>query len=189
MQQELQWQPIHGYEGYYKVSDTGIVRSIDRKINLQNGKSRKIKGRTIASKKNNDGYLFVSVSRDGESITKYIHRAVAEAFLPNPKNLPEVNHLNGDKCNNCIVNLAWVTHRQNVQHCYDTGLCKNKGGNHVFAVGVIDNMLGKEFSTIKDWCAARGINYSTGRNLLTGHNASKSIDLSAIVKQSKSKNK
>jgi hypothetical protein len=187
MQQDVQWRPLHGYEGFYEVSDSGSVRSIDRTIDLPDNKRRKIKGRTLAIKKNRDGYQFVSVSRNGKQETMYVHRAVAKTYLPNPDDLPQVNHLDGNKLNNNVRNLAWVTHPQNVQHCYDTGLCKNKGGNHTFAVGVIDNSLGQEFSTIKEWCEARGISYSTGRNLLSGYNGSKTIDLSAIVKQLKRK--
>lgn len=185
MVQDVLWEPVQGYDGMYEVSNTGMVRSIYREIKLPNGICRTLQGRTIAIKTNNDGYLFVSLSRNGEQETKYIHRAVAEAYIPNPDKLPQVNHLDGNKRNNNVDNLAWVTHQQNVKHCYDTGLCNNKGGNHTFAVGVIDNTLEREFATIKEWCEARGINYSTGRNLLSGHNKSKTIDLSAIVRQPK----
>lgn len=187
MVQNVLWRSVHGYEGLYEVSNTGMMRSITRTIKLPNGVPRTLQGKILAIKLNNDGYPFASLSKDGRAATVYIHRAVATAFIENPDDLPQVNHLDGNKRNNNVSNLAWVTHQQNVKHCYDTGLCKNKGGNHTFAVGVVDNSIGQEFSTIKEWCAARGINYSTGRNLLAGHNTSKTIDLSAIIKQLKVK--
>lgn len=177
--------PVNGYIGYYAVTDQGDVYSIHRTIKLSTGHSRHVLGRRLSPQKNSDGYFTVTLSKNDVTSKKYIHRLVAEAFIENPDNLPEVNHLDGNKQNNNASNLAWVTHQQNVQHCYDIGLCKNKGGGHAFAVGVIDNTIGKEFATIKDWCTARGISYSTGRNLLSGHNTSKIIDLSAIVKQPK----
>ncbi len=177
--------PISGYEGYYAVTDEGIVYSIQRKIEFGSGRTRQVIGKTLSQQKNSDGYFTVTLSKNDVRSKKYVHRLVAEAFIENPGNLPEVNHLDGNKQNNNAHNLAWVTHQQNMQHCYDTGLCKNKGCDHTFAVGVIDNTIGKEFATIKEWCTARGISYSTGRNLLSGHNTSKIIDLSAIVKQPK----
>ena len=181
----MPWIPILGYEGYYSVSHDGTVRSLDRVLTLPNGNTRQVKGKVLSNKINNDGYCFVTLSKDGVSRTKYIHILVAQAFIPNPDGLPEVNHLDGDKTHNTPDNLEWCTHQQNVQHCFDTGLCKNKGGNHYFAVGVIDNSIGQEFATIKEWCAYRGFNYNTGRNVLSGGNKSKVIDLSKIVLQKK----
>jgi hypothetical protein len=184
---EETWMPVIGYQNLYEVASTGEVRSVDREIVLLDGKKRKIMGKMLAAKENGDGYLFVTLSRDGKKSTKYLHRAVAEAYMPNPDNLPEINHLSGNKLENSVDNLEWCTHQQNIQHCYDTGLCKNKGADHVFAVGVIDNILGMEFGCIKDWCEARDIKYSTGRNLLNGKGKSKTIDLTAIFKIQKGK--
>ena len=183
--QEQVWKPVFQYEGYYEVSDHGNVRGVDRAIQLPDEKIRKVKGRLIAPKRNADGYLFVSLSRNGVTNTRYIHRMVAVAFIPNPWQLPEANHLDGDKTNNVPANLQWVTHQDNVIHAYAYGLNRNMGGSHKMAVGVIDNILGREFETVKDWCAARGINYNTGRNLLNGLNKSKTIDLTGVVKISK----
>ena len=177
--------PVFQYEGYYEVSDHGNVRGVDRAVPLPDGKIRKVKGRIIAPKRNADRYLFVSLSKDKVVKTWYVHRLVAAAFIPNPWQLPEVNHLDGDKTNNVPANLMWVTHQQNVIHAYAIGLSHNIGGTHKQAVGVIDNILGRTFETVKDWCAARGINYNTGRNLLNGLNKSKTIDLTGVVKISK----
>jgi hypothetical protein len=179
------WKPIDGYLGFYEVSDRGMVRSVNRAVSVLNGKTRKITGRTIAPKRHSQGYRFVALSKGGAINNRYIHRLVAAAFISNPMRLPLVNHLSGDKTDNRVANLQWVTHAENVQHAYDNGLNCNKGAAHHFAAGVIDNVLGKRFSTVKDWCAARGIPYSTGRNLLNGSNKSKTIDLSGVVKNIK----
>ena len=176
------WKPIHGYQGFYDVSDHGRVRSVDRVLNLRAGKTRKIKGKVLKPKCTRDGYIFVSLSKDGICKTAYIHRLVAEAFLPNPEGYPEVNHISGCKDCNSVTDLEWVTHQQNVQHAYDSGLTNNMGGNHRLAAGVVDNQLGQSFDTIQDWCQARGIAYSTGRNLLNNQGKSRRIDLSSIVK-------
>ena len=181
------WKPIVGYEGYYEVNNNGEVRSLKREITLPNGNKRTIPARILKPKKNGIGYLFYTLSKGGIPKTVYVHRAVADAFLINPENKLEVNHCNGIKTDNTVENLEWVTHAENVRHCYDTGLCNNKGGNHFRAISIIDNFLGKVFDTIKEWCDARGINYATGRNILGGRQKSKKIDLSAIFKQEKKK--
>ncbi len=180
--------PVLGYEGYYSVSSTGIVFSLDRIICLPNGNKRQVKGRALSCKNSSDGYSFVSLSKDGESRTKYIHILVAQAFIPNPDGLPEINHKSGIKSDNTVDNLEWCTRQQNVRHCFDTGLCKNKGGNHYFAVAVTDNTLGQSFETILDWAVAREIPYSTARNILSGNNKTRVIDLSAIVLTKKARN-
>lgn len=182
---KYEWRPIIGYDGFYEVSDTGMVRSVDRYINLSDRRKRRIKGKVLKHKRNADNYLFVSLSKDGVARTCYVHRLVATAFIPNPGDLPEVNHRSGQKEDNSIGNLAWVTHKQNVQHAYDNRLTSNMGASHSFAVGVIDNELGMTFDTIREWCNARGIKYSTGRNLMNGSNKSKTIDLSGVVKITK----
>jgi len=144
-----------------------------------------IRARLLKIRTNNDGYLEVRLNKDGKSHTRFVHRLVAQAFLPNPENLPEVNHISGVKSDVTPSNLEWATHAQNVQHSYNTGLNSNQKGGHSFAVGVIDNQIGKEFTNIKDWCAARGIPYSTGRNILSGCNNSKKIDCTLIIRINK----
>lgn len=179
--------PVAGYEGIYEVSDTGLVRSLDRAISLPDGIRRRIKGKQLSAKRSRDGYLFVSLSKDGLVKTYYIHRLVATAYIPNPNELLEVNHLDGVKTNNVVTNLDWCTHSDNVRHAYTTGLNSNNGSNHAFAAEVIDNELGQTFGTVQEWCAARGIKYSTGRNLLNGQK-SRRIDLNGVIKVSKTRN-
>lgn len=68
--------------------------------------------------KDGKGYLFVSLSKDGKRYLKKVHRLVAQAFIPNPFRKPQINHKNGDKTNNGIDNLEWVTNAENMLHAY-----------------------------------------------------------------------
>lgn len=67
------------------------------------------------------GYYIVSLSKDNKQTNKYIHRLIAEAFLPNENNLPVINHINGDKTDNGLENLEWCTKRRNIEHAIETG--------------------------------------------------------------------
>ena len=109
------WKPIRDYEGLYEVSNLGNVRSLKR--NTTNGKVLKQGGRP-------NGYLIVTLCKNNKHKTRTIHRLVAEAFIANPNSLPEVNHNDGNKKNNCIDNLEWVTKEENTQHAINTGLRK-----------------------------------------------------------------
>jgi len=172
------WKSANEYEGY-EVSDTGIVRGIDRFIPLPDGRKRFIPGRIITPRINNYGYVQVRLSKLGESKTFLVHRLVAMAFIENPENLPQVNHLSGNKLDNSVENLCWTDASGNALHAYQTGLNTNCGCTHRLAVAVIDTVTGEIYCTEKDFCDRYGINYSTGRNALNGYQSfPKHIDLS-----------
>lgn len=104
------WKDIKGYEGKYQVSNLGNVKSLERfdKYN------RYVKEKILIPRKHTGGYLRVGLSRKDF----YIHRLVAEAFIPNLKNKKYINHIDGDKTNNNINNLEWCTANENMQHAY-----------------------------------------------------------------------
>ena len=112
------WKDVAGYEGYYQVSNMGKVRSVDRKVRHSGTFTRIAYGKTLRQKTSSTGgYCTVGLRRDGhDPEQKKVHRLVAIAFIPNPDNLPEVNHIDEDKTNNCVANLEWVTHKQNENH-------------------------------------------------------------------------
>ena len=102
------WRPVVGYEGLYEVSDFGDVRSLNY---LHTGKTRVLK--LIKEKK---GYLLVNLYKEGKMKMYKAHRLVAQAFIDNPDNLPEVNHIDEDKTNNRVSNLEWCNHIYNSNH-------------------------------------------------------------------------
>lgn len=124
--QDEYWVQIAGYEGLYEVSNCGRVKSLDRVIfnsGTPNGLYT-VKGRILTQRINNkrNGYCELSLHKDGKEKRYKVHRLVAEAFLPNPDNLPEVNHIDGNKENNNVKNLEWCTSKQNKEHGWNTGL-------------------------------------------------------------------
>ena len=81
--------------------------------------------RYLKPQKNKNGYLKVRVNIEGKKMSFSIHREVAKAFIPNPENKPQVNHIDGNKGNNCVDNLEWCTNQENVNHAMRNGLWKN----------------------------------------------------------------
>ena len=112
------WKPVVGYERYYEVSNKGNVRSVTRYVFSIKGKrkTRKVCGSEKKPKINHSGYYQTTLSKQGKSETVVIHRIVAEAFIPNPCSKPQVNHIDGDKLNNCVENLEWATSFENMSH-------------------------------------------------------------------------
>lgn len=111
------WKDVVGYEGLYQVSNLGHVKRVrgkDSRGNLRN--ERMLKPRLIC------GYRVAHLCKNGIASNKSVHRLVAEAFIVNSKNLPEVNHIDGCKENNIITNLEWVSSSGNALHAFMTGL-------------------------------------------------------------------
>ena len=115
------WKDIVGYEGLYQVSNYGRVRSLDRTYTqkARNGSILKHTYKGQILKPNNvSGYLQVNIQKHKKRNDQKIHRLVAEAFIPNLNNLPQVNHIDGNKHNNHVDNLEWVTTSENQLHSY-----------------------------------------------------------------------
>lgn len=106
------WKDISGYEGLYQVSNLGRVKSLTREI-TNNGMSYLINGKILKENKLANGYLKVCLSANGNSKLHYVHRLVAQAFIPNPNHYPMVNHKDEDKTNNLVENLEWCTAKYN----------------------------------------------------------------------------
>lgn len=99
---------IKGFEGLYQISDEGRVYSAYSKKYLK-------------LRKDKDGYLLVNLYKDKKQYTKKVHRLVAEAFIDNPEGKKEVNHIDCQRDNNCVSNLEWMTHRDNVIYQAEQG--------------------------------------------------------------------
>ena len=106
------WKDVVGYEGYYKVSNKGNVFSVERK----NSRGAKCGRRTLKPVYDKEGYPRRDLYKNGKSKTKRIHRLVAEAFIPNPESLPQINHRDEVKDNNNVENLEWCTNKYNSNH-------------------------------------------------------------------------
>lgn len=115
---ELDVRPVVGYEGLYLVDSIGNVISMPK----VKGRYLQNKYEILSPKVTNNGYLAVTLVKDSESKTLYVHRLVAQAFLPNPYDLPQVNHKNGMKQDNRIENLEWVTCSENTKHAYKNNI-------------------------------------------------------------------
>lgn len=108
------WKTINGYEDY-QISNLGRVKSLckNKPIMLKAGRAK-------------SGYFTVCLHKNKQPLTHNIHRLIAEHFIPNPENKKYVNHIDGNKENSTLSNLEWVTHAENMQHAYDTGLMKKR---------------------------------------------------------------
>ena len=111
------WKTIEGYTNYH-ISNYGIVKSL--KHNKQ---------KILKLSDNGLGYLFVELCKNNTSLKLYVHRLVAQTFIPNPNNKPQVNHIDGNKQNNRVYNLEWCTHSENIKHSYKIGIRENCKGN------------------------------------------------------------
>jgi len=120
MEQEI-WKPVKKAEGY-EVSNLGNVRSVPRKVVYKDGRITFQKGRILKQYENQRGYLKVYPTVKGKTVNSQVHRLVAEAFIPNPDNKPQVNHINCDKLDNSVDNLEWVTNEENYAHAIRNGL-------------------------------------------------------------------
>lgn len=106
------WKEV--FDGKYQVSNKGRVKSMNYKCT---GKVRILK-----MTKDHKGYNRLTMRVNGKPKTIKAHRLVAQAFIPNPENKPQVNHMDGNKTNNLVQNLEWVTNYENAQHALKTGL-------------------------------------------------------------------
>lgn len=105
----MEWRRIDTVEGNFEVSDTGLVRNA-------------VTGNVFKCRVTKNGYKMAHFTANRKQWLKYVHRLVALAFIPNPENKPFVNHIDGDKTNNNVSNLEWVTPKENSLHAYRTGL-------------------------------------------------------------------
>jgi hypothetical protein len=152
------WKEIKGYDGKYHISNRGRCRVF----------SNDMHHKLITHRVDSAGYVTVRLCFKGKTETKRIHRLVAEAFIPNHMNKPNVNHINGIKTTNYTKNLEWVTHSENIKHAYKLNLIPKSNEKKV-----VDNCTGKVYNSIKDAAEDLKIKYSTLRSNVNGRRKNK----------------
>lgn len=180
---------IDGKKTKYIVTDRGTVYSTDY---MHTGKSKPLKTRL-----DKDGYVIVTIYLDGKRYDKKMHRLVAEAFIPNPKNKPEVNHKNGIKTKNSKRNLEWVTTFENLYHAWDTGLSSfdnREGENNAYSkhtnqtIRKVCKALESNKLTIKEISEKYGVSRATIEQILLGNQwtfISKDYNINAFTNKRK----
>ena len=169
------WEDIPNYEGFYQVSDVGRVRSMDRVITDRDGIMRKYKGRVLKPSIIHSGYEQVRLCNDGGCNAKKVHRLVLETFEPhvNMGDL-DVNHIDGNKLNNRLTNLEWLTRRDNVLHAYDIGLLNSVGERNPSAklskVDILEILERLDTGELqKNIASDYGVGLATISNINTGY--------------------
>ena len=131
------WKNIKGYEGRYQISSLGKVKSLKRQVKF--GRSKRFVEEAILNPTDNgQGYKIVGLRKDGKRKNFYVHRLVAETFIPNTLGLEYVNHIDFNKSNNCINNLEWCTQKDNVNYSkehmrkpHNTSITTNTGHKYI----------------------------------------------------------
>lgn len=122
------WYDLLGYKDHYKISNFFRIKSLYRLVTRKDGaiiaKPEQLRKTSI----NSDGYIDIVLTKDGVSKTVGVHILMAKMFVPNPLNLPEVNHIDGDKLNCVAPNLEWGTHLHNMRHAVKSGLRRYQKG-------------------------------------------------------------
>ena len=142
------WKEIEGTNGEYKVSDDGKVMTTKT-------------GRILKPNINYRGYEKVCLFKADRKKRVYVHRLVAMTFIPNPEDKPQVNHIDGDKRNNKVSNLEWVTNEENMKHSVEMGLRANSHNSkkkRILAIN-IDTGERREFESILSASKAIGTNH------------------------------
>lgn len=133
------WKDVPGYEGIYVVSSFGRVRSLQRTRKGSYGSIMVVNEKILNHKIDKDGYHIVTLSKEGKTKCIGVHRLVAQAFISNPDNLPQVNHKDEDKSNNRVENLEWCTAKYNSNY----GTAKERILNTKLNNGIIKNVFPK----------------------------------------------
>ena len=162
---------IPGYPSY-EINRQGIVKSKERVLRKVDGTTQQIKGKILSPGIGSHGYLTVSLHENGNGTSHCVHRLVATTFL-GFQDGKEVNHIDGDKHNNNVKNLEWITRQQNIQHAFKHGLAKTGKGHHSFKgpIVAVNSETGETFKMFgtKD-ITSRGFNYSTVYGIANGKN-------------------
>jgi hypothetical protein len=186
MEENEIWKDITGFEGMYQVSNLGRVKSLRREIICNKGK-RIVEERILKQTINNSGYFNLQLTKESKYYQKTVHRLVLEAFVDNPENKEQINHINAIKNDNRLINLEWSTRKENMKHACNLKLLNvpkpNKIGstNNGNRTKIIYNPTGEIFDSIKIAAQSKNVSYNSLRQVLQGKMKRKlSLDFSYI---------
>jgi hypothetical protein len=167
------WKDVVGYEGLYQVSNLGRVRSHENKVTYSEIHGvRKWKQRILKQNLTVNGFK-VDLYKDKKRKSMHVHRLVAEVFIDNPNNEPQVNHIDGNRLNNHIENLEWCNSKYNINHAFDNGLTSSN--ENVILINLETNeMFCFRSKTKASMFLGKNSNYVSnnlkkGRNILCGY--------------------
>jgi Mor family transcriptional regulator len=171
------WKPVRGYEEYYEVSNYGNIRSKDRMVWRGKAGFYKMEGKELTKSKTSTGYWKIGLFKDKKRKEFKIHRLVAFAFIDNPENKPNINHIDGNPLNNHVLNLEWCTQSENMKHAYETGLREtnfHKYKNEILLEYITNNNIGINVlcekyqcshSSITKFLRSKGVRIRTNREI------------------------
>lgn len=166
------WKDIVGFEGYFQVSNLGRVKSLDRVITNKMGVMRNFKGFVKKLTPDGKGYVVVGLSKDGKYTRCYVHRLVAEAFIPNKEKLPFINHKDEIKDNNYVSNLEWCTQEYNNRYGTNPERTRNKARELGRMKAVVQLSLSgekiKEYESLHDGSRKTGVGVRNIRSAANG---------------------
>lgn len=170
------WRDIVGYEHYYQVSNLGRIKTCDKLLLDASSNTILIKGKLLKSVTVGK-YKGITLYKNNVGKSTRTHRLVAEAFIPNPDNKPQVNHIDADKANNNLSNLEWVTISENIKHAFAMGLMNNfarkrhkfkKGGTSHNGKLVVNLETGIYYDSCKKAAEVYGVSKTCLRSMLIG---------------------
>lgn len=147
------------FQNYYVNTDGLIYDNLNNKI--------------VVQKLSRKGYLRASIKINGKWVTYISHRLIAETFIPNPENKPQVNHINGIKTDNRVENLEWTTCLENIRHAIETGLFDNRNAHKSLRKKIVDTKTNVIYNSITEASKAVGLKMSTLSAMLTNQNPNK----------------
>ena len=132
--EEAIWKPYPEFP-FIEANQFGEIRRVDRIVEYKDGRKQLVKGHILKQHLSNSGYMYVQISSNGKTVSRFVHRIVATCFIPNPLGLPEVNHIDNNPKNNTVSNLEWCTKEYNEAYKKNFGTSQAEvSGQPVFAV-------------------------------------------------------
>lgn len=140
----MNWKDVKGMEAYYEVSDTGLVKRKKGETIYKDGRVAHFSETILKAGLNRKGYPRVYMSVGSKKITKTIHRIVAEAWIENVEDKKTVNHIDGNKLNNHVNNLEWMTNTENMRHAFKAGVFNERDKSTIYNIKHMRDKLCKK---------------------------------------------